>query len=126
MLAIITLGYLLLGPFVMDPAGTPPYAMSWHGVTHGVLGSIVFTFMPIVCFVFLRRFAWDANWRWFRTGTWLAGLVTAVVVILLSAVTKTPALIDMIAPWDGLIKRAAFVPFMVRIFAFAIGLRTRA
>jgi Protein of unknown function (DUF998) len=125
MLAIIALGYLLAGPFVMDPPGTPPYAMSWHGIIHGVLGGIVFTFMPIVCFVFLRRFARDANWRWFRMGTWFAGLVTAAAVVLLSAGTKAPALIDAFAPWDGLIQRAAVIPFMAWVFAFALGLRTK-
>jgi hypothetical protein len=126
MLAIIALGYLLSGPFVMDPSGTPPHAMSWHGVIHGVLGAIVFTLMPIVCFVFLRRFARDASWHWFSMGTLLAGLLTATAVVLLSVATKTPALIDTFAPWVGLIQRAAIVPFMVWVFVFALGLRTNA
>jgi hypothetical protein len=66
LLAIIALGYPLSGPFVMDPPGTPPCAVSWHGIAHGVLGAIVFTLMPVVCFVFLRRFARDAVWRRLR------------------------------------------------------------
>ena len=36
---------------------TPPAAMSWHGLIHGVLGAIVFVLMPIVlAFVYLKRF----------------------------------------------------------------------
>jgi hypothetical protein len=126
LLTVIALGYFLSGPFVMDPPGTPPFAMSWHGIAHGVLGAVVFTLMPIVCFVFLRRFARDADWHWFRIGTLLAGLVIAIAVLLLSVVTKTAAVIDTFAPWVGLIQRAAIVPFMAWVFAFALGLRTKA
>jgi hypothetical protein len=122
LLAIIGLGYLFSGPFVMDPPGTPRYAMSWHGTAHGVLGAVVFMLMPVVCFVFLRRFARDAVWRWLRTGTLLAGLVIAAAVLLLSVVTKTAAMVDTFAPWVGLIQRAAIIPFMAWIFAFALGL----
>jgi hypothetical protein len=126
LLATIAIGYLLSGPFVMDPPGTPPYAISWHGIAHGVLGAIVFTLMPIVCFVFLRRFARDAVWRWLRTGTSLAGSVIAAVVLLLSVVTQTTAMIDTFAPWVGLIQRVAIVAFMAWVFAFALGLRMKA
>jgi hypothetical protein len=125
LLAIIALGYLLSGPFVMDPPGTPRYAMSWHGIAHGVLGATVFTLMPVVCFVFLRRFARDVDWRWFRTGTLLAGSVITAAVLLLSVVTKATAMIDTFAPWVGLIQRAAVVAFMAWVFAFALGLRTK-
>jgi hypothetical protein len=125
LLATIALSYLLSGPFVMDPPGTPPYAMSWHGIAHGVLGAIVFTLMPVVCFVFLRRFARDAVWRWLQTGTLLAGLIIAAAVLLLSVVTKTAAMADTFAPWVGLIQRAAIVPFMAWVFAFALGLGTK-
>jgi hypothetical protein len=78
--------------------------------------------MPIVCFVFLRRFARDDVWRWLRIGTLLAGLVIAAAVLLLSVVTKTAAMVDAFAPWAGLIQRAAIVPFMAWVFAFALGL----
>jgi hypothetical protein len=125
-LTVIALGYMLSGPFVMDPPATLRSAMSWRGVIHGVLGGVVFTLMPTACFVLLRRFTRDPDWRWFRTGTLLAGLVIAAAVVLLSVATKTPALIDMFAPWDGLIQRAAILAFMAWVFVFAFGLRTKA
>src|SRR6266567_6949207 len=37
LLAIIAVGYLASGPFVMDPPGTPLSAASLHGTLHGIL-----------------------------------------------------------------------------------------
>lgn len=63
LLRIIAIGYLLSGPFVMDPANTPRNQMTFHGTIHGILGGIVFSLMPVSCFVFLRRFREDPEWQ---------------------------------------------------------------
>lgn len=125
LLAIVALGYLLSGPFAMDPAGTAPTAMSPHGLTHGILGGIVFTLMPVVCLVFLRRFAVDPIWRSLYLPTLIATLVIGAAVIVLSLTTKVPALIETYRPWAGLIQRSAIMPFMAWIVVFAVGLLLR-
>ena len=48
--------FIVSGPFVMDPTGTPPLQMTVHGTIHGLAGGIIFLLMPITCFVYLRRF----------------------------------------------------------------------
>ena len=46
------------GPFTTDPSAMFQQA-SIHGVVHGIFGALVFTFAPISCFVFYRRFRRD-------------------------------------------------------------------
>jgi hypothetical protein len=52
LLTIIAICYLVSGPFVMDPTGTPPNQITLHGTLHGIFGGIVFLLMPISCFFF--------------------------------------------------------------------------
>ena len=59
LLLIIALLFIVSGIFVMDPTGTPPNQATVHGIIHGLSGGIIFTLMPISCFVFLRRFHAD-------------------------------------------------------------------
>lgn len=120
LLTITAICYLLSGPFVMDPANTPRDQMTIPGVLHGILGGIVFTLMPIICFVFLRRFREDPKWHFFQGWTLILGTLIAAAVILLTAATKLPDTQNIFTNWLGLIQRTAIVPFMIWIFIFAL------
>jgi hypothetical protein len=125
LLGSIGTGLLLSGPFVMDPAGTPPAAMSWHGLIHGVLGAIVFVLMPVVCFVYLRRFGRDPRWRGLWTATLVLGTIAAVADLVFTLATKVPGLVTVTGPWAGLLQRLVLIPFMAWVAVFAIGLLRR-
>lgn len=122
-LMIIAVGYFVSGPFVMDPANTPTDQMTFHGLIHGIAGGIVFSLMPIVCFVFLRRFREDPQWQFLQWPTLVLGIICAVAVILLTVTTKSPDIQNAFTAWTGLIQRAAIVPFMLWLFIFALGLK---
>jgi len=122
LLRIIALCYLASGPFVTDPASTPRNQMTLHGTLHGIFGAIVFTLMPISCFVFLRRFREDPKWQFLQWPTLALGTISAVGVILLSVATKLPNTQNVFNEWLGLIQRTAIVPFMIWLFIFALGL----
>ena len=125
LMGIIGAGLLLSGPFVMDPAATPTAALSWHGLTHGVLGAIVFVLMPVVCFVYLRRFVRDPRWRGLWAPTVVLGTMTAVADLVFSVVTKVPALATLAGPWGGVLQRLVLIPFMVWVSVFAGGVVRR-
>ena len=90
LLTILAICYLLSGPFVMDPASTPRSQMTFHGTLHGILGGIVFSLMPVSCFVFLRRFREDSKWRFLQSSTLVLGTISVVAVLLLTIATKSP------------------------------------
>lgn len=125
LLGSIGAGLLLSGPFMMDPAGTPSAALSWHGLIHGVLGGIVFVLMPVVCFVYLTRFGSDPHWRGLRTATVVLGTITAVADVVFTLATKVPGLVTLTSPWAGLLQRLVLIPFMVWVTVFADGLLRR-
>lgn len=117
--------YFLSGPFVMDPANTPTNQMTFHGTMHGICGGIIFTLMPISCFVFLRRFREDPNWQFLQWWTLGLGFISVLGVVLLIFATKSPDTQNVLSDWLGLIQRTAIVPFMIWIFIFALGLLKR-
>ncbi len=80
---------------------------------------MVFVLMPIVCFVYLRRFGHAQRWRPLWWPTLLLGTITAVADIVFSIVTKTPDLIARTAAWAGLLQRLVIIPFMVWVVVFA-------
>jgi hypothetical protein len=125
LLSIIAICYLLSGPFVMDPAGTPLGETTLHGTLHGILGATVFSLMPVTCFVFLRRFREDPRWQSLAGGTLALGTLIAAAVILLTVATKLPDPRHLFTAWLGLIQRAAIVPFMIWLFIFARGMLRR-
>jgi uncharacterized protein DUF998 len=124
-LTIIAVCYFLSGPFVMDPMNTPRNQMTFHGTMHGIFGGIVFSLMPVTCFVFLRRFRDDPKWQFLQGWTLGLGIISAFGVLLLTIATKTPDTQDVFNNWLGLIQRTAIVPFMIWIFIFALGLLKR-
>jgi hypothetical membrane protein len=122
LLTILAICFLLSGPFVMDPTHTPPNQITIHGTLHGILGGIVFSLMPVSCFVFLRRFREDPKWQGLQWWTLTLGTASAAAVVLLTIATKIPALQSAFTNWLGLIQRLAIVPFMLWLFTFALGL----
>ena len=119
LLTIIALLFIVSGIFVMDPTGTPPNQATTNGIIHGLAGGIIFTLMPIRCFVFLRRFNADPDWQLFQGWTLVLGNIIAAAVIMLTLTSKVPALQAAFAPWLGLIQRMIIVPFMLWLFLFA-------
>jgi len=119
LLTIIALLFIVSGIFIMDPTGTPPNQATIHGIIHGLAGGIIFTLMPVSCFVFLRRFHIDADWQLFQGWTLVLGNIIAAAVIMLTLTSKVPALQAAFAPWLGLIQRMIIVPFMLWLFLFA-------
>ncbi len=122
LLAIMAALFMVSGPFVMDPTGTPQSAATVHGTIHGLAGGIVFLLMPISIFVFLRRFRTDPNWKALQGWTLILGIIEAVTDLFFIIISKAPQLLDTFAGWMGLIQRAALVPFMVWVFVFGLGL----
>jgi len=122
LIGIIAACLFFSGPFVMDPMGTLSDNASLHGMVHGLLGGMVFIFMAVSSFVFLRRFREDPKWQWFRRPTLAAGVVIAASAILLTLVTKLPVAPEIFGPWLGLIQRGIIIPFMIWLFVFALGL----
>ena len=125
LLAIMGVLFIVSGPFVMDPQGTPQAQATVHGTIHGLAGGIIFILMPITCFVFLRRFRADPAWRSFYWWTLVLGIVVAAAVIMLSVVSKQASLIATFQDWFGLIQRFIIIPFMLWIFLFGVWLYRR-
>jgi hypothetical protein len=107
------------GPFTTDPSAMFQQA-SIHGVVHGIFGALVFTFAPISCFVFYRRFRRDTDWRPLAGWTLASGVVLTVGVVLLK-ISQQPG--SGLLEWKGLVQRVILFTFMAWIFAFAFRLR---
>jgi hypothetical protein len=82
-------GMIGAGIFSTDPGfgfppGAPegmPLSMSWHAILHSIAFFLVFTSLPIACFVFVRRFASmkQKGWMAYSIAT---GLATPVLIAL--------------------------------------------
>jgi hypothetical protein len=125
LLTVTAVCYFISGPSVMDPAtGTANELVgaTFHGLLHGIMGGIVFLLMPIVMFVYLRRFLSDPKWKFMVVWTWVLGIICAVDDIFFTAVSKSPDLTAQFSSWMGLIQRSVIIPFMIWVFVFAVGL----
>ena len=125
LLTVLSLLFMVSGPFVMDPTGTPLNLATIHGTIHGIAGGIVFLLMPITCIVYLRRFRADRNWQLLHWWTLVLGTIEAVAVFFFTIVSKSPVLAPAFENWLGLIQRVALVPFMLWLFVFALALLRR-
>ena len=125
LLAVISILFVVSGPFKMDPTGTPLNQVTVHGTIHGLAGGIIFILMPITCFVFLRRFRADPDWQALRWPTLALGIIVAAAVVLLTISSKSPSIQIVFVNWLGLIQRFIIVPYMAWIFIFALGLLKR-
>ncbi len=118
LLLVISLLFIVSGPFVMDPQGTPQSQATVHGTIHGLAGGIIFLLMPITCFIYLRRFREDPKWTSFRLWTLILGILVALAVLMLTVVSKSASLETIFHDWLGLIQRFIIVPYMLWIFLF--------
>jgi hypothetical protein len=125
LLTIISVLFMISGPFVMDPIDTPQNQTTIHGSIHGLAGGIIFLLMPISCFVYLRRFRVDSNWQSFHSWTLALGIVEAVGVLVFIIVSKLPEEQNAFVNWLGLIQRIAVAPFILWLFVFALKLLGR-
>ena len=124
-LYVISALFFISGPFVMDPTETPADQMSVHGLIHGLSGGIVFTIMPIIIFIFLRRFVSDTNWQSFRRWTLILGIIEALGMVVFTYVSKIPVEQNAYINYFGLFQRIALIPFMVWVFLFGIEMLRR-
>jgi hypothetical protein len=85
-LRLIGVGMIGAGLFVMDPLPTPIASLSWHGWLHSLSGQLIFYGWPASCFIFLRRFREEPAWRSLAPWTFTAGVVTAVLPVILLVV----------------------------------------
>jgi hypothetical protein len=116
---IIAACYFFSGIFVTDPGTIFAGQKSIHGIIHGIFGGIVFTLMPVSCFVFLRQFRRYPEWKSLRQWTLLAGILITAAVIALTITTKFPSAQLLFSKWFGLIQRLAIIPYMIWLFSFA-------
>lgn len=107
------------GPFITDPSAMFDQTTT-HGFVHGIFGAIVFTFAPISCFVFYRRFRRDPWWRSLAGWTLFSGVVLTVGIGVLK-ISQQPS--GGLFEWKGLVQRVLLVTFMTWIFAVASRLR---
>jgi hypothetical protein len=119
---LLALLFLVSGPFVMDPAGTPQDQMTLHGLVHGLAGGIVFLLMPVTILVFLPLFRAREGWRAFARVTLALGIFDAAAVLFFTFVSKLPQLQAAFSGWIGLIQRTALVTFMLWLFLFGLGM----
>jgi hypothetical membrane protein len=122
LLGAIGLGLIGSGIFVMDPdLGYPPGApatQTVHGTIHLLLGAVVFSALPAVCFVLARRFAADPAWR----GWTLYSLVNGALLIALIITQKVAALSTDPNMPIGLLQRLALIVGFIWISLLAFQL----
>ena len=122
LIKIIGFSLLISGPFVMEPTSTPLNQLSFHGLVHSIFGAVVFTLIPITCFVFFRYFSKNSKWHNFKWITLMTAMITTIFVILLTALTKNPSLANTYGNWQGFVQRGVIIPFMFWLPIFALKL----
>jgi hypothetical protein len=108
------------GPFTTDPSSMFDQS-TMHGIVHGIFGALVFTFAPLSCFVFYRRFRSDPAWRPLAGWTLAIGAILAVGIPLLK-ISQQPG--SGLFEWKGLVQRVLLVAFMAWVFTVAARLRS--
>jgi hypothetical protein len=81
--------------------------------------------MPIIIFIFFRRFVSDIEWRSFRWWTLILGIIEAIGVIAFTYVSKIPVEQNIYINFLGLFQRIALIPFMIWVFLFGIEILRR-
>ncbi len=114
-LQIIGLSLIASGPFITDPS-VMFNQTSIHGIIHGIFGAIVFSLMPVTCFVFFLRFRRDTSWRVFAWWTLAIGVFLVIGIGFLK-VSQFPQ--SNLFAWKGLIQRVILMSYMAWLFVFA-------
>jgi hypothetical membrane protein len=115
LLGVYALAMIAAGIFPTDPAlgyppgAVPPVQPSSHGMVHGLAGAIVFTILPITCFVVTRRFIGNAAWRGWALYSFLAGAVMLVFGILSIAAAPLSATGQWPNAPIGILQRVAII-----------------
>jgi hypothetical membrane protein len=125
LLILLGILFVISGFFVTDATGISTAPLTVHGTVHGLAGGIVFLVMPVVVFVYWRRFRADPRWQPFQAATLALGIVEAAAVLFFSIVGKSDALLLVFGDSIGLIQRAALVPFLFWLFLFALRMLLR-
>ncbi len=125
LLAIVALGNLIVGLFVMDPAGTPRNLITFHGRVHHIVSRIVLVLMPVSCFAFVGQFRLNPNRQFLQWFTIAAGITVVIGVALLAIGTMVVSERDTFAPWLGLLERIVIVAYLMWLFVFALKLRSQ-
>jgi len=120
LLIIIAACYFISGPLVTDPLSMFDNQQSVSGILHGIFGALVFALSPVCCFVFWRRFRADPDWKRMQTWTFVAGIVMAIIVVLMKIAQPHSSALN---EWAGLIQRCSLLTFYAWVFAFSLGLR---
>jgi Protein of unknown function (DUF998) len=109
LLALVGLGFLFGGAFVMDPVGTPRADRSWHGRLHGFpFGPLIVFGWPLACLILWRRFRVDACWRPLAGAAFTAGVLSAVLAVVFWLQTLSLLIhpeLGYRAPWVGAVQR---------------------
>jgi len=120
LLMVIAACYFVSGPLVTDPASMFDNQQTVQGMAHGIFGALVFALSPVCCFVFLRRFRADENWKRLRHWTLLAAIIMVLTVVLMKIAQP---LASPLHPWAGLIQRCSLITFYAWIFTFSLKLK---
>lgn len=107
------------GAFTTDPSAMFDQH-SAKGIVHGIFGAVVFTFAPVSCFVFYRRFRHEPAWRPLVGWTLASGIVLTLGIGVLK-ISQQPG--SGLFEVKGLVQRILLVTFMAWIFAVASRLR---
>ena len=117
---IIAVCYFLSGPFVTDPVSMFDNQQTIHGILHGIFGAIVFSLSAASCFVLWRRFRIDEKWKPLSTFTLIAGIVMAVLIVLMKIGQLQTSIFRN---WSGMIQRGCLITFYAWIFIVSSKIR---
>jgi hypothetical membrane protein len=114
---IIAVCYFFSGPFVTDPMAMFDNQQTLHGTVHGVLGAIVFSLSAASCFVLWRRFRADENWRSLAAFSLIAGIVMAVLIVLMKIGQLQAGVFN---DYAGVVQRCCLLTSYAWIFAISL------
>ena len=118
--AVIAVCYFLSGPFVTDPLSMFDNQQTLHGTSHGIFGAIVFSLSTAVCFVLWRRFHIDEKWKPLAPFTLIAGILMAVLIVLMK-IGELQA--GLLRDWAGVVQRCCLMISYAWIFVVAFRMR---
>lgn len=116
--------YFFSGPFVTDAGTIFTQQKSVHGITHGVLGGIVFLLMTASSWTFLKLFRNTREFKSLKNVTLFFSLILTIALIAFTFVTKVPTSLHIFLNMNGLFQRLALIPFMIWLSFFAFSIRS--